>query len=104
MKRPYYILDEDGKTPMMCANDLKWCQWFATHKDERVVAQTEVDNVRVATVFLGIDYGHGYGFPLLWETTVFGGGVHDGLCERYSSYDDAVKGHEEIVKRVKTSL
>ncbi len=57
-------------------------------------------NCRVSTVFLG--YDHGYGethLPLLFETMVFDGDF-DGYQMRYSTYDEAIQGHKEILEKI----
>jgi len=52
-------------------------------------------------VFLTVDHRFGGdGPPILWETLVFGGPL-DGEMDRYSSYDDAVRGHAAMLARVK---
>lgn len=69
----------------------KWGIWFETN--DRRVARTERDDVAVSTVFLGIDYSHGYGPPLLFETMVFGGPL-DQQQDRCSTYDQAEAMHK----------
>lgn len=94
MKLLYYLLDDDHN-PIATDNVLKWAQMFES--SDRVVAQTNVtDDIRVSTVFLGIDHGNGEGEPILFETIVFGG-EHDGRTERYSTWNEAQKGHNNIV-------
>jgi hypothetical protein len=88
-----YILD--GKTVVECDDILKWGLWF--EKADRRVAETEKDGIRVSTVFLGIDYSFGEGRPLLFETMIFGG-EHDEEQWRYSTWEEAEKGHEEACK------
>jgi len=57
-------------------------------------------NCRVSTVFLGFDHGYGETeSPLLFETMVFDGDF-DGYQMRYSTYEDAMKGHQEIVQKI----
>ncbi len=113
-----YILAEDGKTPVPCDDLNTWCEWFENR--HRIVKQDYFQSVRcgelqVSTVFLGIDHRFlGDGPPLLWETMVFrqipprqlaGGHVCDREefstdtfgTQRYSSYDEALKGHELAV-------
>lgn len=77
----------------------------------------------VSTVFLGLDHQYGEGPPLVFETMVFG--YHDEAsaeayneneyswvrvkpgdlnwsdldCERYSTYDEAMKGHETMIDK-----
>lgn len=62
---------------------------------------------RVSTVFLGLDHNFwrrpeddplGYK-PILWETMVFGGSL-DGEQRRYTSREEALKGHRALVKEL----
>lgn len=57
-------------------------------------------NFRVSTVFLGLDHSFSGGVPVLFESMVFGG-KHDNWMERYTTWDDAKKGHANIVKALK---
>lgn len=77
-----YILE--GRTPVPAKDMMEWAKWF--EKADRVVRQTELkaSNVRVSTVFLGLDHSFTGGPPLLFETLVFGGHL-DGEMERYSA-------------------
>lgn len=38
--------------------------------------------------------------PILYETMVFGG-EHDQLQKRYATYNEAVTGHNEIIRLIK---
>lgn len=90
-----YILDEHGN-PVPCDDVITWAKWFE-QKDSRRVAETDVNGVRVSTVFLGIDHDFGdMGAPVLWETMIFGG-PHDQYQARYTSHDAAKAGHELAV-------
>lgn len=93
-----YVLAPDGKTPIPEPDVEKWAPWFENPQNRRV-AFTKVGLVEVSTVFLGIDHNlnpHTQGQkPVLWETMIFGAkGDLEHYQERYSSYDDAVLGHE----------
>lgn len=88
-----YILN--GKEAVICNDLLKWGKWFETA--DRTVKKTEVGDAEVSTVFLGLDHNFGRGEPLLFETMVFGG-EHDGDQDRYSTWEEAEKGHEKMVK------
>jgi hypothetical protein len=89
-----YVLDTDGKTP------IKSTGWGAGADSlGKRVALDELSggSVVVSTVFLGIDHSwEEEGPPILWETMIFGGPLND-YQVRYSSHDDAVKGHQEAV-------
>jgi hypothetical protein len=94
-----YILDKDG-TPRLEPNLFIWAIWLETF-DRRVQQDrftVDGQDVRVSTVFLGLDQRpHAgrkirTGKPVLWETMIFGG-ERDGYCDRYSSRADALRGH-----------
>ncbi len=90
-----YILD--GHTPVACDDLMRWAQWF--EKAERRVAFTDVaPGVQVSTVFLGMDHNWGEGPPVLFETMVFRDG-HGDEEERYCTWDEAERGHAEMVER-----
>ena len=88
-----YILD--GKRPVPEPNLLKWAQWFE-HAD-RLVAHTVQGELSVSTVFLGLDHSYFTGPPILFETMVFRAGG-SGETDRYSTWEEAEKGHAEMVK------
>ena len=89
-----YILDEVGNA--VAEPDLmKWARWF--EKKERHLADDRIGDVRVSTIFLGIDHRFGDdGPPMLWETMIFGG-PHNEYQERYSTKAEAEAGHRVAV-------
>lgn len=91
--RPYfYVLD--GVTPVPVSEFLE--------RNKRLKID-EVGEVTVSTVFLGVDHNWSdVGPPVLFETMIFGG-EHDEYQQRYSSYADALAGHERAVDLVKQS-
>ncbi len=93
----YYILDTDGKTAIP-VGVLTWGKWF--EKANRTVRKDTIGDVDISTVFLGLDHNFmcdGIPHPpVLWETMIFGG-EYDQYQERYSSYEDAVEGHERAM-------
>ena len=93
----YYIL-KNGE-PVKCANVIAWGRWFEGADDERRIAATEIGDVRVSTIFLGLDHGYG-GTVQLYETMIFGGD-HDGYQERYATRAEAEAGHAAAVVLVK---
>ena len=97
-----YILDENNK-PVVCDDASEWARWFEGSED-RIVAQDSVGDVKISTVFLGLDHNFsGTGDPLLFETMVFGG-VHDEYTERYTTYDLAKQRHDEVVAFVRRGI
>lgn len=95
-----YILKEG--VPVPAASAAEWGQWFENNEN-RVIKRTEIGEVAVSTVFLGIDHSSGGGMPILFETMIFGG-EHDGYQERYSTIDGAKHGHGEAVGLVRAAV
>lgn len=95
----YYILAEDGKTPIPVDLDT-YAHWWAAHPPANpptAVGKSNVGDAHVSTVFLGHDHDFsGLGPPVLWETLVFGG-ANDQWMWRYSSYESALAGHNAVV-------
>ena len=90
-----YILD--GKTPVRAVSVEDWGRWF--EDAERHVADLRDGDIRVSTVFLGIDHQWGSGPPKLFETMVFGGPL-DGEQNRCSTWEQAEEMHREMARRV----
>jgi len=96
-----YILDGHKAVPV--DDLLEWGRWFETAP--RHVARTSLPGgIEVSTVFLGLDHRFGGdGPPLIFETMVFGG-EYDQYQDRYSTWEEAEKGHADVVSRVKAAL
>jgi hypothetical protein len=79
-----------------------WSHWFGSHLDERTVARWHFEgvDVLVSTVFLGVDHNFGDGPPILYETMVFGGPC-GGQMRRYSTWEEAERGHMRVCKIVR---
>jgi hypothetical protein len=98
MSERFYILK--GKEVVPVEDVLEWGRFFGDG-DKRRVAWTDFgENNYVSTVFLGLDHSFGEGPPLIFETMVFGGEL-DQEQDRYSTWDEAVEGHNRMVERVK---
>jgi hypothetical protein len=96
-----YILD--GRNPVPCADFMTRARWFQTC--DRHVAKTDFGDVRVSTVFLGLDRSFGHGPPLLFETMIFGGRFdQDKYQERCSTWEEAEAQHAEAVEIARQSL
>ncbi len=88
--------------PVGVYNVVEWGKWFETNN--RTVKRTNIGDIEISTVFIGID--HSFGFvkkPLLFETKIFGGDL-DGYQDRYATWIGAEYGHDRAVKLVKLSL
>jgi hypothetical protein len=71
----------------------------AMEQDRRVTKTSLPGGVEVSTVFLGIDHNWGGGEPLLFETMIFGGEL-DQEQWRYSTWEEAEKGHKRACMMV----
>lgn len=86
----YY--DRDGKL----ISENEWVAWLRD-MDYKRVAVTAVGDVRVSTVWLGLDHGFlDKGPPLIFETLIFGGPL-DGHMWRYPNEVAALAGHDQAV-------
>jgi hypothetical protein len=92
----YYKLA--GKNVIETNDMLDWAKWMET--GNWIVKQETLKDSRISTVFLGLDHSFCGGVPLLFETMVFGGKL-DQEMDRYSTYEQAEKGHQAMVERVK---
>lgn len=92
----YYVLD--GHEAVPCADVLEWGRAFGDTEKRRVAA-TEIGDIHVSTVFLGLDHSFGEGPPMIFETMIFGGD-HDEDQWRYSTWEEAEKGHAAAVALV----
>lgn len=96
-KHPYY-----GRDGSPITRD----EWLAAHESQedweraRRVAEDQVGEVWISTVWLGLDHAFGYGPPLIFETMCFGGSM-DQEAYRYSTESEALAGHAEIVSLVR---
>lgn len=98
MKLPIinYILD--GHNPVPAKDINEWGEWF--RNNERHVADTTIDDVRISTVFLGIDHGFSLDDPKLFETMIFGG-ERDQEQTRCSTWEQAEAMHEAMCSDVR---
>lgn len=76
-----------GKEVVPCRRTLAWGRWF--EKERYPIGRDYIGDVRVSTVFLGIDHS-------LFETMIFGGERSE-ETHRYKTWDEARQGHLAIV-------
>jgi hypothetical protein len=110
----------NGKVPEACEDSMLWALWYATA--DRIVEKTDIGSFHVSTVFLGLNHRFGDGAPLVFETMVFRPATAaekqrsliknlskveiegDALqMRRYSTWDEAMAGHNEIVQELQRS-
>jgi len=92
----------DGHRAVPCMSIAEWSAWFAVA--DRRVAETWIDDIRISTVFLGLDHNHGVGGdPLLFETMVFvDGETHE--MRRYFIWEEAEAGHTEMAELIRAEM
>ena len=100
----YYICDPDF-TNVKVVDLMTWAHWMEDpHK--RIVDRKEMVRGFVSTVFMGFDLGWGLDDtpPLLFETAIFAPGY---ACDkdrlRYTTIEEARKGHAKAVETLKAS-
>lgn len=88
-----YILGSNG-IPAPEPDALRWAAWFENPDHRRIADTALFGNVRVSTVFLGMDHNFFFeGPPVLFETMIFGGPL-DREIWRYATIEQATLGHE----------
>lgn len=101
----FYKLIGRLPVPMADAVSEEFAKWFEA--TDRHIARTVVGPIEVSTVFLGIDHNYSRdpeSPPLLFETMIFGGSDGDAVYDRYSTWDDAEKGHAKAVEIARRTL
>ncbi len=88
----WYILDENNK-PVKSTSVIEAAEWLDKNPERKAVKQDHIGDIFISTVFLGLDHSWKGNTPILWETMIFGGD-HDQYQERYTSYEDALEGHQ----------
>ena len=93
--------DMDGGYYDKQGNHITMQQWSVLHNPEYIrVAKTQVRDMEVSTVWLGIDHSFfADSAPIIFETMIFGGD-RDQHCWRYSTEAEALDGHEYVVSQL----
>lgn len=91
-----YVLNENNE-PVPEPDQLKVALFLGSFQ-RRIVAQHEIGESFVSTVFLVIDPNfRSEGPPVLFETLVQGGPL-DAHTERYTTWSEAVAGHVRVLR------
>jgi len=90
----------DGRQVIPTESILEWGKCFQD-SEKRIVARTEIGNITVSTVFLGVDHGWGpRSEGLVFETMVFGYDGNEHMTTRYRTWEEAENGHNKIVGEI----
>lgn len=84
---------------------LRWGE-LAQDPDYRILGETRVADVRVSTIWLGIDLGLRDGPPQIFESMIFwdDDSLHSLCCRRYTTEATAIAGHDQLVAAVRDTL
>lgn len=93
----WYILDENKNPVHLEGSTQEIMEKLAKYETQRIIAKTRIEDQDVSTVFLFLDHNHMYGKPALFETMIFGGPYAE-YQNRYSTFDEAVAGHNKVVE------
>ncbi len=85
-----YILKDNQ--PELCEDLEEWAVWYGSNNHQ--IASNSLGNTSVSTAFIGIAAGEVDGLPMLFETLV----SPSGEVRRYATYQQALEGHERIVR------
>lgn len=97
----YYHLNEDKTVTRLPEGEYPKLGEFK--ELNKHVGNSFIGEQRLSTVFLHFDHGLNFGSPLesftpvLFESMIFGG-ANDEYQRRYCTYDEALEGHNNLVK------
>jgi hypothetical protein len=95
-----YLFHLEGRVVVPTKSLEDHLRWeLETPHEQKVVGKDFIKGVEVSTVFLAHNHNFRGGPPLVFETMIFGGGL-DHYQARYSTWEEAEKGHAEAVARV----
>lgn len=98
MPQYYKLVD---KKPVPITDVREWAE--AIDGEKARVALDTYGEIKVSTVFLGLNCNLEEGEPLLFETMIFGG-EHDDYQTRCSTWDEAVQQHKDACEIVNNGV
>jgi len=95
-------LDDNGNI-IKCSDLIYWAVTMENNNRRIGLDIIKVDNeeIKVSTVFLGLNHNFGDGPDLWFETMIFGG-INDGWQDRYSTREQALIGHQKAIEIAKS--
>ena len=97
----WYKLNEDHTVELLPDGEYPMLGEFTG--PSKHVGNDFIGDQRISTVFLHFDHGLNFGTdiepsdPVLFESMIFGG-PHDDYQRRYCTYQEALEGHNNLVK------
>ena len=92
IEEQWYVLDEN-KEPVKVDRMTGWMSYEA----QRIVREDQICEVRVSTVFLGLDHNHvgkAGDSPILFETMIVGDEKYSKYQKRCSTWEQAITIHD----------
>jgi hypothetical protein len=100
----YQVLGPDGRTPVLTdvVGFYEWCRTIGGNRTSVQIADEDVGDVRVSTIFLSqiVISGSDWLAKTPFETMVLDGVRSLGLTRKYTSWAEAEIGHKEVVAEV----
>ena len=97
----FYYLNDDNSTRE--CDVMEWCHQLEEMNkySKHHLGFDEVKGYLVSTIWIGSNMNYsGVGPPLIFETLIFND--KDSMyCEKYSTWDEAIDGHERAIQWVK---
>ena len=98
----WYALDENSEPVEIDILSSSYSSYKESQEKHTIQDENIGDCEIVSTTFLGLDHSYGVGDPVLFETMVFGGKL-DQEQVRYTSWEDAKKGHKKMLEKVRAT-
>lgn len=96
----YYILDEKNN---VIPSDWISCMRFIQNIGKKILKQDKINGKLISTVFLGIDHSFDEKELHVFETMIFNQGEwSEEYCDRYSTFDSALIGHQKAIDWLKS--
>lgn len=95
-----YLYHLEGRIAVPSQTFEEHLRWeLETPHEKKIVGKEFIKGVEVSTVFFPHNMNIRGGLPLVFETMIFGGTLDD-YQTRYSTWEEAEKGHAAAVARV----
>lgn len=106
MSAPLYYILNQYRQPEGCYCHQTYRAWLnSVPQDDRtgvgcVLQRDQDEHHVVSTVFMSIDHGFASPVPICFETMVFKVGSSSDIdCQRYATYEEALRGHAEMLAK-----
>jgi hypothetical protein len=74
---------------------------WTKEKENTIVKQDYIGDIFISTIFTGMDFIGNEEDPILFETMIYGG-AQDLYQRRYSTWEEAVEGHQLAIDIIRS--